>query len=179
MFVSKFIKLLGHYIRYPADLVLLPVSILFGYFHGLIKLYAACTLNVVSVPPCQAAPCSSHPECPQCSFLTGDMESRQALFPTYFVPCSRRRHWLADASSATSLIALWPFFHARQRRVPCMICQSIKCNSVLSADHAVLQTTWGSREGADESDKDRLKEKTDYGKEPGLSKEAQALVSMY
>ena len=50
MFVSKFIKLLGHYIRYPADFVLLPVSILFGYFHGLIKLYAACTLNVVSVP---------------------------------------------------------------------------------------------------------------------------------
>jgi hypothetical protein len=49
MFISKFIKLLGHYVRYPADVVLLPVSILFGYFHGLIKLYAACTLNVVSL----------------------------------------------------------------------------------------------------------------------------------
>jgi hypothetical protein len=49
MFVSKFIKLLGHYIRYPADFVLLPVSVLFGYFHGGIKLYAACTLNVVSL----------------------------------------------------------------------------------------------------------------------------------
>lgn len=49
MFISKFIKLLGHYIRYPADVVLLPVSVLFGYFHGLIKLYAACTLNVVSL----------------------------------------------------------------------------------------------------------------------------------
>ena len=49
MFVTKFIKLLGHYIHYPADLVFLPVSILFGYFHGLIKLYAACTLNVVSL----------------------------------------------------------------------------------------------------------------------------------
>lgn len=48
MLVSKFIKLLGHYIRYPVDFVLLPVSILFGYFHGLIKLYAAFTLNVVS-----------------------------------------------------------------------------------------------------------------------------------
>ncbi|KAL1958877.1 hypothetical protein VTO42DRAFT_3714 [Malbranchea cinnamomea] len=86
MFVSKFIKLLGHYIRYPADFVLLPVSILFGYFHGLIKLYAACTLNV---------------------------------------------------------------------------------------------TTWGSREGADESDKDRLKEKTDRAKTPDQApKEAQPLVSV-
>lgn len=54
MFVSKFIKLLGHYIRYPVDFLLLPVSILFGYFHGLIKLYAAFTLNVVST----TSPCS-------------------------------------------------------------------------------------------------------------------------
>lgn len=48
MFVSKFIKLLGHYVRYPVDVLLLPVSILFGYFHGGIKMYAAVTLNVVS-----------------------------------------------------------------------------------------------------------------------------------
>lgn len=48
MFVSKFIKLLGHYIRYPVDVLLLPVSILFGYFHGIIKMYAVLTLNVVS-----------------------------------------------------------------------------------------------------------------------------------
>lgn len=47
MFISKFIKLLGHYRRYPADFLLLPVSILFGYFHGAIKIYAAVTLNVV------------------------------------------------------------------------------------------------------------------------------------
>jgi hypothetical protein len=40
--------LLGHYRRYPADFLLLPVSILFGYFHGAIKIYAAVTLNVVS-----------------------------------------------------------------------------------------------------------------------------------
>ncbi|KAE8387182.1 hypothetical protein BDV23DRAFT_130144 [Aspergillus alliaceus] len=48
MFVSKFIKLLGHYVRYPVDVLLLPVSILFGYFHGGIKMYAVMTLNVVS-----------------------------------------------------------------------------------------------------------------------------------
>lgn len=47
MFVTKFIKLLGHYIRYPVDFLLLPISILFGYLHGLIKVYAMLSLNVV------------------------------------------------------------------------------------------------------------------------------------
>lgn len=51
MFTSKWIKLLGHYIRYPVDVFLLPVSILFGYFHGAIKMYAVMTLNVVSCIP--------------------------------------------------------------------------------------------------------------------------------
>lgn len=45
MFVSKFVKLLGHYGRYPVDFVLLPVSILFGWFHGAIKYYAGWTLH--------------------------------------------------------------------------------------------------------------------------------------
>lgn len=48
IFSSKWIKLLGHYIRYPVDVFLMPVSILFGYFHGAIKMYAVMTLNVVS-----------------------------------------------------------------------------------------------------------------------------------
>jgi hypothetical protein len=53
MLVSKFIKNLGHYVRYPSDIALLPVSIIFGWFHGLIKLYAMFTLNVVRTPlPC-------------------------------------------------------------------------------------------------------------------------------
>lgn len=47
IFTSKWIKLLGHYLRYPVDVLLLPVSILFGYFHGAIKMYAVMTLNVV------------------------------------------------------------------------------------------------------------------------------------
>lgn len=50
MFLSKFVKLLGHYIRYPGDFFLLPVSIAFGYLHGLIKGYAMLSLNVVSPP---------------------------------------------------------------------------------------------------------------------------------
>ena len=49
MFTSKFIKLMGHYIRYPGDFLLLPVSISFGYFHSLIiKVYAMLSLNIVS-----------------------------------------------------------------------------------------------------------------------------------
>jgi hypothetical protein len=48
---TKFVKLLGHFIRYPSDIILLPISIVFGYFHGFIKLYALLTLNVVS-PEC-------------------------------------------------------------------------------------------------------------------------------
>ena len=54
MFLSKFIKFTSHYHRYPLDLMLIPVSIGFGYFHGLIKFYALCTLTAVSPPkyPC-------------------------------------------------------------------------------------------------------------------------------
>jgi hypothetical protein len=49
MFISKWIKFVGHYIRHPVDILFLPVSILFGYFHScFIKTYAACTLHVVS-----------------------------------------------------------------------------------------------------------------------------------
>lgn len=48
IFISKWIKFVGHYLRYPVDVLLLPVSILFGYFHGFFKLYAACTLHIVS-----------------------------------------------------------------------------------------------------------------------------------
>ena len=44
---SKFIKLLTHFVRYPVDIFLWPVSILFGWFHGSIKVYAMLTLNEV------------------------------------------------------------------------------------------------------------------------------------
>jgi len=45
MTFSKFIKLVSHFIRYPVDILLWPVSILFGWFHGFIKYYAFVTLN--------------------------------------------------------------------------------------------------------------------------------------
>lgn len=44
---TKVVKLVGLFTRNPSDIMFLPVSILFGYFHGLIKLYALATLNMV------------------------------------------------------------------------------------------------------------------------------------
>jgi hypothetical protein len=45
---TKVIKLIGLFTRNPADLKYLPLSILFGWFHGFIKLYALATLKMVS-----------------------------------------------------------------------------------------------------------------------------------
>lgn len=70
MFVSKFIKLVGHYIRYPVDVLLLPVSILFGYLHGIIKIYAVLTLNVVSSKISKYTALPSHPSYFSCSALS-------------------------------------------------------------------------------------------------------------
>ena len=46
---TKVVKLVGLFRRHPRDVIFLPVSIVFGYFHGLIKLYALMTLHMVSV----------------------------------------------------------------------------------------------------------------------------------
>lgn len=48
MMVTKYVKLHGLFVREPSDLLFLPTSILFGYFHGFIKLYALATLRMVS-----------------------------------------------------------------------------------------------------------------------------------
>ncbi|KAL2281065.1 hypothetical protein FJTKL_12085 [Diaporthe vaccinii] len=45
---TKVVKLVGLFRRNPSDIAFLPVSILYGYFHGLIKLYALGTLNTTS-----------------------------------------------------------------------------------------------------------------------------------
>lgn len=46
-FISKWVKSIGHYSRYPSDMLLIPVSILFGWFHGIIKIKAFFTMNQV------------------------------------------------------------------------------------------------------------------------------------
>lgn len=45
---TKTVKLFPHFYRYPEDLWLLPVHVIFGYFHGFIKIYALLTINRVS-----------------------------------------------------------------------------------------------------------------------------------
>jgi hypothetical protein len=52
---TKVVKLVGLFVRNPSDIMFLPVSIVFGYFHGLIKLYALFTLKMVSNPCCSQA----------------------------------------------------------------------------------------------------------------------------
>jgi len=42
---SKTVKLWGHFFRYPADVVFIPIYVSFGYFHGLIKLWGLLTLS--------------------------------------------------------------------------------------------------------------------------------------
>jgi hypothetical protein len=51
MLWAKFLKTINHYQRNPKDLLLFPIAVLFGYFHGFIKLYAFCTLSNVGIPP--------------------------------------------------------------------------------------------------------------------------------
>ena len=57
---SKIVKLLPLFLREPLYVLFVPLSVLFGYFHGAIKLYAALTLHVVRYvtiyPPCFASP---------------------------------------------------------------------------------------------------------------------------
>ena len=57
---TKVIKLVGLFRKNPSDIIFLPASIIFGYFHGLIKIHALCTLKMVrllkpqkSIPNCQ------------------------------------------------------------------------------------------------------------------------------
>ena len=57
---TKTVKLAGLFRRYPADIFYLPVSIAFGFYHGVIKLNALYTWNEVSrAPPSPLSVCLS------------------------------------------------------------------------------------------------------------------------
>lgn len=45
---AKTIKLVPHLLRNPGDVRFIPVSIAFGYFHNLIKLYGCITVTEVA-----------------------------------------------------------------------------------------------------------------------------------
>lgn len=47
MIFSKFIKLVTHFVRFPVDILLWPVSVLFGWCHGIIKMHAMVTVTEV------------------------------------------------------------------------------------------------------------------------------------
>lgn len=49
--VVKTVKLIGLFKRNPVDIFYYPTSVLFGYFHGLIKIWALFTLRIVSHVP--------------------------------------------------------------------------------------------------------------------------------
>lgn len=56
MLGAKLYRNFEHYKRNPTDLLLFPITVLFVYCHGLIKLYALCTLSNVSTPPLLSIP---------------------------------------------------------------------------------------------------------------------------
>lgn len=60
---TKVVKLIGLFRRNPSDLKYLVVSIVFGYFHGLIKLYALLTLNMVCLPHLRTCSSSGFDHC--------------------------------------------------------------------------------------------------------------------
>lgn len=45
---TKTVKLWPHFYRHPDQMKFIPVLVLFGYFHGLLKLYCLLTLHQVS-----------------------------------------------------------------------------------------------------------------------------------
>lgn len=48
---AKTIKLIPHLLRNPGDVRFIPVSVLFGYFHNLIKFYGCLTVTEVRYLP--------------------------------------------------------------------------------------------------------------------------------
>jgi hypothetical protein len=48
---AKTIKLIPHLLRNPGDVRFIPVSVLFGYFHNIIKFYGCMTVTEVCFQP--------------------------------------------------------------------------------------------------------------------------------
>lgn len=45
IFFTKNLKMIPHYIRHPADMRFIPISVAFSYIHGFFNVYALCTLG--------------------------------------------------------------------------------------------------------------------------------------
>jgi hypothetical protein len=186
MFVSKFIKLMGHYIRYPVDFVFLPVSILFGYFHGLIKVYAATTLNVVSsslypdfslelvraVPPRSTiGSCASfkfpHHQPPTSTCLLTALSfhvSMSVVIKPFFLAlphkCPNWPHVTCSLLPSPLFLIIYTFTIDIHVLVP----RTISLLEFLDYPGLLtfFQTAWGSRDGADANDAERMRLRTDF-----------------
>jgi len=128
MLFSKFIKLVTHFVRYPVDILLWPVSILFGWFHGIIKVYAMVTLNEVRAP--FHSNLSSNRSVPR---------PLKHLCKIFWTRCGCLVS-LTQAFVRRGAV----FFLAGSRLI-----------------YYSLQTTWGSRAGADASDSERMRKITE------------------
>ena len=83
MAITKVTKLIGLFVREPSDFMYLPVSVLFGYFHGLIKLYALFTLRMVShvLSSVLTYPWLTYPQTSWGSRADGDVNNNHRMSP--------------------------------------------------------------------------------------------------
>ena len=137
MVFSKCIKLVTHFARYPVDILLWPVSIIFGWFHGIIKFYAFATLNEVS-----------HASDRQLREVPLYLCLRHASFLIQIATLVNRFWWQCEIDGQA--LALSPTLFKTLPFVK---------NPPLT--RFTLQTTWGSRAGADASDSERMRKITE------------------
>lgn len=45
IFMAKNLKMIPHYCRHPQDMIFIPVLMIFSYYHGMLNIYAACTMT--------------------------------------------------------------------------------------------------------------------------------------
>lgn len=88
---SKTIKLVPHLLRNPGDVRFIPVSILFGYFHNLIKLYGCITVTEVRSSPTASPPSLPRPRLTTCVRRPG--ARARAPMPTTTSECCPSRPW--------------------------------------------------------------------------------------
>lgn len=63
------------------DIMYYPTSVLFGYFHGLIKLWALCTLRIVSHMSLPDSTVSNHHQTSWGSRVDGDTNDNERMSP--------------------------------------------------------------------------------------------------
>lgn len=125
MAFSKFVKLITHFIRFPIDVFLWPVSVLFGWYHGIIKWHAMCTLNEVSGSHLHR---SSPP-------LTGN---RRPGDPALELTHPIRREWLSRTKSITDTSTIATKKHSSRK---CLLLTTLRTHRLSQPE---LPPAWHS-----------------------------------